>query len=94
MLARAARNGNLDSNHNWLDNKNPGDFLLSTIYRLLLPLADFKIQQHKLNKFDLGLVPLYEAIYVLSKHLYYTFSDDFNLAHSQPYLDYDPERSQ
>jgi hypothetical protein len=58
-LASAARDGDLGIDGGWLS--GPGYFTASTIYRLLLPLAIFRLMQRKLTIFDLDLVPSYKA---------------------------------
>jgi hypothetical protein len=60
----------------------PNYYMLSTIYQLLAPLAAFKILQMRLTTVDLELDPLVKTIYLLSKHLYLTFSAETDLAHT------------
>ena len=89
-LARTAKHGNLEPDDGWL--KNNEYFKISTIHRLLLPLAVFTLMQRRLTTFDLDLVPYYKVQYSLSKGLYFTFADDYSLATSSPKIDYDPDR--
>ena len=62
----------------------PGYFINSTIYRLIAPLAAFKLIQRRLTIVDLELESKINIQYALGKCLYSTFSDDFDLAKSQP----------
>src|SRR5215207_1749089 len=87
-LAYTAKEGNLDPNAGWLS--GPGYFINSTIYRLIAPLAAFKLIQRRLTLFDLELDPKINIQYSLGKCLYSTFSDDFDLAKSYPSLEYEP----
>jgi hypothetical protein len=92
-LARAAKDGHLQPNGGWLSSYGKGYFIISTIYRLLLPLAVFRLMQRRLTIFDLDLVPSYKAQYSLSKALYFTFSDHVDLAQCPPEVEgYDPEK--
>jgi hypothetical protein len=86
-LATSSRNGRLGK-EGWLS-KNEY-FMKSTVYRLFLPLAAFKLMQRRLTLFDLQLIPAYKTQYQLARRLYLSFADDFNLAQSPPQLEYDP----
>jgi hypothetical protein len=89
-LALRAKDGNLEPETGWF-NDYRGYFMTSTIYRLLLPLAVFKLLQRRLTIYDIDLVPLYKTQYLLAKQLFYTFSGDYDLAQSYPILDYDAD---
>jgi hypothetical protein len=70
----------------------PNHYMFTTIYRLLAPMATFKMLQDRLTTVDLELDPLIKTIYLLSKHLYYrTFSGESELAEiaNIPYETYD-----
>jgi hypothetical protein len=91
-LARTSGQGDLQPNIGWLS--TDGYYKLSTIYRLLLPLAVFKLMQRRLTIFDLDLVPSYKAQYFFSKALYLSFTDHFDLAKGPPEIKgYDPEKA-
>jgi hypothetical protein len=67
----------------------PNYYMLSTIYHLLAPLATFKILQSRLTAVDLELDLRIKTMYILSKHLYSTFSADADFAEMigiNPYL--------
>jgi hypothetical protein len=64
----------------------------NTIYRLLAPLAVFRLMQNRLTLFDLNLDTCIKVQYLLIKALYHTFSNDFKLAKSEPSLPYDPHK--
>src|SRR6478672_316831 len=88
-LARNARDGNLGPERYWLSTDHY--FIRSTIYRLLAPMAAFKILQYKLTNIDLKLVHTINIQYILGKILYYTFSSSPELAKSEPRIPYDPD---
>lgn len=89
-LARTAREGDLSpEGGGWL--KRPGYYMRSTIYKLLAPIALFKIIQRNLTFVDLSVDPGISANYTLAKVLYLTFTCDFELAAlSSPALKYEP----
>lgn len=60
----------------------------STIYRLLSPLAAFRILQSVLTTVDLRLDHKINLQYMLAKKLYLTFTKDDDLAKLYPELDY------
>lgn len=84
-LASAASRGDLGlepSDNGWL---SPGArfddyYLLSTIYRLLAPLAVLALIQRKLTLVDLSLDESINAQYLLAKGLHESFTDDFKIA--------------
>jgi hypothetical protein len=86
---RQEEEGVLKDKLGWLS--FPNYYMLSTIYHLLAPMATFKILQDRLTTVDLELDPLIKKIYLISKHLYATFSSDTDLAEIAeiPYKTYD-----
>src|SRR5215467_13401515 len=88
-LARNARDGNLGPNRFWL--LTDQYFIRSTIYRLIAPLAAFKMLQRRLTSIDLKLDKAINTQYHFAKILYYTFSSSTDLAKSEPEIPYDPE---
>ena len=89
-LARNAREGNLGPERYWLSTDHY--FIRSTIYRLLAPLAAFKLLQHRLTAMDLELDRSINIQYSLAKNLYYTFSSSPDLARCEPVIPYDPDQ--
>lgn len=88
-LARTAREGHLSpEGGGWL--KRPGYYMRSTIYKLLAPIALFKIIQRNLTFVDLSVDPGISANYTLAKVLYLTFTCDFELAGLSPAIKYQP----
>ncbi len=88
-LARTAREGDLTVvGGGWLD--HPGYYMRSTIYKLLAPIALFKIIQRNLTFVDLSVDPGIAANYMLAKALYLTFTCDFELAEENPAIKYEP----
>jgi hypothetical protein len=89
-LAKNAKEGNLGPNRYWLSTDHY--FIRSTIYRLIAPLAAFKLLQHKLTNIDLKMDYSINIQYILAKILYYTFSSSPDLAKSNPAIFYDPDQ--
>ena len=89
-LSRNDKDGNLGPDRYWLSTDHY--FMRSTIYRLLAPLAAFKLLQHRLTSIDLKLDPSINIQYHLAKILYYTFSSSQELAKSDPAIPYDPDQ--
>jgi hypothetical protein len=89
-LARNAKDGNLGPDRYWLSTDHY--FIKSTIYRLLAPMAAFKLLQHRLTNIDLKLDQAINIQYILAKILYYTFSSSTDLARSEPAIPYDPDQ--
>jgi hypothetical protein len=89
-LARNARDGNLGPERYWLSTDHY--FMRSTIYRLLAPMAAFKLLRHRLTSIDLKLDQSINIQYGLAKILYYTFSSSQDLARSEPAIPYDPQQ--
>lgn len=89
-LVRTQRNGNLGEGKNsWVD--QDGYYLTSTIYRIFLPLAIFRLIQRKTTFIDLNLDKSIRMRYMLLKQAYFTFTDDFLIAEAVPELAYDPK---
>jgi hypothetical protein len=76
-LARNARDGNLGPDRFWL--LTDQYFIRSTIYRLIAPMAAFKMLQRRLTSIDLKLDKVINIQYYLAKILYYTFSEVINI---------------
>jgi cbb3-type cytochrome oxidase subunit 3 len=91
-LARTARQGNLNPGSGWLSNPL-SYYSVNTIYRLLAPVAVFRLMQRRLTLFDLDLESSFRDQYFLAKALYHTFSKDFDLAAEEPKLEYNPHNS-
>ena len=89
-LAKNAKEGNLGPERYWLSTDQY--FIRSTIYRLIAPMAAFKLLQHKLTSIDLKLDYSINIQYILAKILYYTFSSSPDLAKSDPAILYDPDQ--
>lgn len=89
-LAKNARDGNLGPNRYWLSTDHY--FIRSTIYRLIAPLAAFKLLQNKLTSIDLKLDYSINMQYIIAKILYYTFSSSPDLAKSNPVILYDHDQ--
>jgi hypothetical protein len=89
-LARNAKEGNLGPDRYWLS--TDPYFIRSTIYRLMAPMAAFKLLQHRLTNIDLKLDQSINIQYILAKILYYTFSSSTDLAKSDPAVPYDPDQ--
>ncbi|MFL6207233.1 MAG: hypothetical protein ACJ74W_00035 [Pyrinomonadaceae bacterium] len=88
-LARTAKHGALSAD-GWLS--RDGYYALSTMYKLIMPVAIFRLIQQKLTAVDLTVDPNINAQYLLAKTLYISFTDDFVLAKTAPVLHYDPNR--
>jgi hypothetical protein len=89
-LARNAKEGNLGPERYWLSTDHY--FIRSTIYRLIAPMAAFKLLQHRLTNIDLKLDRSINIQYILAKILYYTFSSSPDLARNDPAIPYDPDQ--
>jgi len=87
-LARSARNGDLRIDGGW--NSREGYYLRSTVYKLLLPIAIFRLMQRKLTLVDTTLVAEIATQYRIAKGLYYSWTDEFELARLRPAISYTP----
>jgi hypothetical protein len=81
------REGNLDDGGYLSKNSY---YLKSTIYKLLVPVAIFKLINNRLTLVDLQLDPRIYSQYYLAKLLYLAYTQDFIFAHLSPPLSYDP----
>jgi hypothetical protein len=89
-FVKMAKKGKLNTKDG-LANYGVGDYTISTIYRLLLPIVIFKLMQRTLTIFDLDLVPVYKVHYEFAKFLHLSFRSDFYLSEdSKPPLVYKP----
>jgi hypothetical protein len=77
-LAREAREGRLKPN---VGNMSDIDsyYLKTTIYRLIAPMAAFRLIQSQLTMVDLSLDPYISIQYEIAKAIYHTFSADYNI---------------
>lgn len=87
-LMRSVRDGKLNPEGGWLDHR--GYYMRSTIYKLLAPMAIFKIIQRKLTFVDFSVDESVTTTYTLAKILSHTFSSDFELARKAPEIPYEP----
>jgi hypothetical protein len=87
-LARSARNGDLRADGGW--NSGEGYYLRSTVYKLLLPMAIFRLMQRNLTLVDTRLVAEVATQYRIAKGLYYSWTDEFELARLPPPIRYTP----
>lgn len=90
-LAQLSREGRFQyHNGSWMSQGDGGN-AVSTIYRLLAPLASFALLRNKFTLFDLSIEPRVYAQYSLGKLLYSSFSDEIAIAASKcSSLRYDP----
>jgi hypothetical protein len=65
-------------------------YLKTTMYRLLLPCAVFKLITTRLTLVDLQVDRVMYAQYVLAKTVYFSYTDDFRLARLVKRLEYNP----
>lgn len=87
-LARSCRDGNLEpGGTGWLE-KPEGYYFLSTMYRLLAPVAVFRILRRRLTSVDLNVDARIKAQYELARVLYRSFRDAYELASQSPPLPY------
>ncbi|AEG02016.1 hypothetical protein [Methylomonas methanica] len=92
-LARTARSGNLGIGaDSWV--ANPGYYLRSTIYKLILPVTYFRLMQRRMTFIDLHLDPNIAMQYSLLKLYARSFTDDFIFAALEPKLKYEPNHPQ
>ena len=94
-LARTARCGDLrggeEGEDGWLSRRK-GYYLISTMYKLILPVAIIRIIREQLTSVDLAVDRDINAQYALAKGLFLSFTDDFVFAAMPPALPYDPNR--
>jgi hypothetical protein len=88
-LVRTQRQGHLGTDDgSWFARE--GYYLRSTIYRLFLPLAIFRLIQRSATFVDIELDENIRTRYFLLKLSYYALTDDFVLAKLRPSLTYSP----
>ena len=88
-LVRTQRQGHLgDKDGSWLAKE--GYYLQSTVYRLFLPLAIFRLIQRSTTFVDIELDRNIRTRYFLLKLSYYALTDDFIFAKLEPSLPYSP----
>jgi hypothetical protein len=80
-IAKAAREGKLG----WFENE---EYRLSTVYRLMAPVALFRLCQRRLTFVDLSVVPEISAQYATAKQLYYSWNAEID--RSAPEIRYTP----
>jgi hypothetical protein len=56
------------------------DYLKTTIYKLILPMAVFRLMQRHLTSFDLHLDNYFRLQYALAKCLYFSCADNYYIA--------------
>src|SRR5262245_51331033 len=66
------------------------DYRLSNVYRLICPLAVFRLCQTKLTSVDLTLDPWVRAQYLTAKQLYGIWISAAELAEAEPSIRYEP----
>lgn len=87
-LARTARNGWLGTGpESWLRDDY---FLLSTVYRLFVPAAVVELIQRRLTFVDLSVDQTLHKRYQLARLLVATWNSGFDIAASEPVLEYHP----
>ncbi len=86
-LARTAKHGNLNDD-GWLSDFNY--YPKSTIYKLLVPIALYRIMQKKLTLVDITVDKSIGLRYNLAKMLYISYTDDFEFARLYRNIEYDP----
>ena len=77
-LAREARKGRLEPNVGNMSNID-SYYLKTTVYRLIAPMAAFRLIQGQLTMVDLSLDPCINMQYEIAKAIYHTFSADYNI---------------
>jgi len=91
-LARTAKQGNLDASPDaWLSEID-GYYSITTMYKLLAPLAIIRLIQQRLTIVDLSVDPRINAQYLLAKFLYLSYTDDFEFARLLSPLEYEPNQ--
>ena len=88
-LARTSRQHHLGTGHDsWID--QPGYFLRSTAYRLIVPAVHFRIIQRRITFVDFKLDQTLRLRYLLLRSLFRSYGDAFDFAGLSPKLDYGP----
>jgi hypothetical protein len=88
-LARTARNGDLGAGpESWLVSDEY--YLLSTVYRLLVPVAVVQLMQRRLTFVDLSVNEELREQYRFARALVRTWNSGFDIAGKKPELTYKP----
>lgn len=90
-LARTARNGNLGAGpQSWLDDPEDDYYLLSTVYRVLVPVAVVGLMRRRLTFVDLTVDQELAQQYRFARALSGTWNSGFDIAGKDPELHYRP----
>jgi hypothetical protein len=90
-LARTARNGNLGAGpQSWLDDPEDDYYLLSTVYRVLVPVAVIELMRRRLTFVDLTVDQELAEQYRFARALASTWNSGFDIAGKDPELAYRP----
>jgi len=90
-LARTARNGNLGAGpESWLDDPEDDYYLLSTVYRVLVPVAVIDLMRRRLTFVDLTVDEELAEQYRFARALASTWNSGFDIAGKDPRLEYRP----
>lgn len=76
-IAKSFQDGSLNRD-DWTEVTN--EYFKNTIYKLIAPLAIYKLMQKKLTYVDFGVEPKIHAQYTLLKILYSSFHEEFKIA--------------
>jgi hypothetical protein len=87
-LARYSRQGRLQPGPESLLQEEY--YLTSIVYRLIIPIAVFKLIQRRLTSVDLGAEATIRGQYSLAKALFFSWNDGFRIAAAHPPITYDP----
>lgn len=87
-LARAARSGALEGPKSWLANENY--YLISTVHALVRPAVYCRLLERRITSVDLGLDASKAIIFALLREYDRSLGADFDLAGTDPKLDYNP----
>lgn len=80
-LANMARSGTLSIKLGMsTDNNEDNYYLKATIYKLIRPMAVFRLMQRHLTSYDLQLDDYFRLQYILAKCLYFSCTDDYYVA--------------
>jgi hypothetical protein len=80
-LASMARSGTLSVKLGMsTDNKEDNYYLKATIYKLIRPMAVFRLMQRRLTSYDLQLEDYFRLQYILAKCLYFSSTDNYYVA--------------
>ena len=80
-LANMARLGTLSANLTFsADLTEDNYYLKATIYKLIRPMAVFRLMQQHLTSYDLQLDDYFRLQYILAKCLYFSCTDDYYVA--------------